>query len=321
LQNIQGCSGLKGSKYINGYDIIGDVHGHASVLKTLLEKLGYSLDGEKYPEGRKIIFLGDFIDRGFENKGTVEIVKSLMKRGKALSVMGNHEYNAICYHNKHPETGKPLRKHSIKNIKQHEQFLAEYQNPIEIQEVINWFKTLPLFIERDGIRVVHACWHQEYIDEIKPLLATGNIITEKLLLASQDKNSLEHKAIDTILKGPEYELPEGLSFRDQGKAIRTAMRIKWWGKNNGTYKDAAVSVPDGAGIPDQPLLQNIRTYPENEIPVFFGHYWMTDGDETVCSNAACIDYSIAKGGKLACYRWNENDAGRPLSSGRVVSVS
>ena len=47
------------------YDLIGDIHGHATELKQLLQKLGYTLEegGYRHPE-RKVIFLGDFIDRG-----------------------------------------------------------------------------------------------------------------------------------------------------------------------------------------------------------------------------------------------------------------
>ena len=47
------------------YDIIGDIHGHADELEKLLEKLDYSwTDGCYRHSNRKVIFLGDFIDRG-----------------------------------------------------------------------------------------------------------------------------------------------------------------------------------------------------------------------------------------------------------------
>ena len=48
------------------YDIIGDIHGYADVLETLLRKLGYEKPTGiwRHPAGRKVLFLGDFIDRG-----------------------------------------------------------------------------------------------------------------------------------------------------------------------------------------------------------------------------------------------------------------
>ena len=81
-----------------GYDIIGDIHGHARTLEALLGRLGYSLfDGVyRHPE-RKVIFLGDFIDRGPHQRGVIRIVRPMIERGSALAVMGNHEFNAIAY--------------------------------------------------------------------------------------------------------------------------------------------------------------------------------------------------------------------------------
>ena len=48
------------------FDIIGDIHGHADKLEELLNNLGYSkLHGVyQHPDNRKVVFLGDYIDRG-----------------------------------------------------------------------------------------------------------------------------------------------------------------------------------------------------------------------------------------------------------------
>ena len=44
------------------YDIIGDIHGHASRLERLLERMGYERDADswRHPD-RQAIFVGDFI--------------------------------------------------------------------------------------------------------------------------------------------------------------------------------------------------------------------------------------------------------------------
>ena len=57
----------------------GDIHGHAAPLKALLAKLGY---GEqqgvwRHPQ-RKVIFLGDFIDRGPEQVACNQIVSPML---------------------------------------------------------------------------------------------------------------------------------------------------------------------------------------------------------------------------------------------------
>src|ERR1700716_1625633 len=81
------------------YDLIGDIHGHADEMVQLLEALGYRKRGTTYahPE-RKVIFLGDFIDRGPKIREVLEIVRPMIEEGKALAVMGNHELNALAYH-------------------------------------------------------------------------------------------------------------------------------------------------------------------------------------------------------------------------------
>ena len=81
------------------YDIIGDVHGHAILLKKLLKELGYTVVGGiwKHPK-RKAIFIGDFINRGPEIRETIQIVRSMHEAGTALAILGNHEYSAILYY-------------------------------------------------------------------------------------------------------------------------------------------------------------------------------------------------------------------------------
>ena len=60
-------------------DLVGDMHGHADKLEALLHKLGYKKSGGTYshPE-RKVIFVGDYIDRGPKIIKTLEIVKAMV---------------------------------------------------------------------------------------------------------------------------------------------------------------------------------------------------------------------------------------------------
>src|ERR1700730_2552851 len=51
------------------YDIVGDIHGHAGALRRLLKKLGYDDDTGVFRHAKsKMIFVGDFIDRGPEQR-------------------------------------------------------------------------------------------------------------------------------------------------------------------------------------------------------------------------------------------------------------
>ncbi|MEM1380357.1 MAG: polynucleotide kinase-phosphatase [Pseudomonadota bacterium] len=96
------------------FDIIGDIHGCAGELEALLQKLGYGLAFEgdpgqrSYkvtpPPGRKVIFLGDLIDRGPRSPDVIRLAKSMVDAGDALCILGNHE-------------NKFLRKLNGKNVK------------------------------------------------------------------------------------------------------------------------------------------------------------------------------------------------------------
>ncbi|MDO0937306.1 polynucleotide kinase-phosphatase [Streptomyces sp. DG2A-72] len=71
------------------FDIIGDIHGCASELDSLLGKLGYA-DGV-HPDGRTAVFVGDLVDRGPDSPGVLRRVMSMVGSGNALCVPGNHE--------------------------------------------------------------------------------------------------------------------------------------------------------------------------------------------------------------------------------------
>ena len=71
------------------FDIIGDVHGCADELEELLARLGWS-EG-RHPEGRKVVFLGDLVDRGPRVPDVLRIAMDMVKARTALCVPGNHD--------------------------------------------------------------------------------------------------------------------------------------------------------------------------------------------------------------------------------------
>lgn len=97
------------------FDIIGDVHGCLPELLQLLDKLGYSVEegeaesaeGElrhgktlaelpisyriRHPEGRRMVFVGDLVDRGPDTPGVMKLVMSAVGQGMGLCVPGNHD--------------------------------------------------------------------------------------------------------------------------------------------------------------------------------------------------------------------------------------
>ena len=88
------------------FDIIGDIHGCLDELCSLLSTLGYDVgvqghgpDGPEYrvtpPPGRKLIFLGDLVDRGPNTPGVLRLVMSAVASDAALCVPGNHEQKLV----------------------------------------------------------------------------------------------------------------------------------------------------------------------------------------------------------------------------------
>jgi protein phosphatase len=96
-------------------DIIGDIHGHWEHLLKLTEKMGYKQeDGGEFvhPDGRKLLFLGDLIDRGRGIADVLRSVRATVESGNGYCIMGNHEANFICYNRTDPEGVNYLREHS-----------------------------------------------------------------------------------------------------------------------------------------------------------------------------------------------------------------
>ena len=75
------------------FDIIGDVHGCRDELVRLLDRLGYETSAEPitHPQGRRVVFLGDLVDRGPGVAEVLDLAMSMVAAGSALCILGNHE--------------------------------------------------------------------------------------------------------------------------------------------------------------------------------------------------------------------------------------
>lgn len=302
----------------NGYDIIGDIHGEADALEALLTLLGYrERQGIWRHPDRQAVFLGDFIDRGPRQLDTIRIVRRMIDAGSAMGIMGNHEFNAIAWYTKDPHyPERNLRSHDVPaNYKHHEAFLrATDGKPALHKELIDWFMTLPLWLEFPGFRVVHACWHDDSMTHLREYLTPESKLTAATLVEASckpgkdilDDPSLSiYKAVDCILKGPEAQLPSGRNLVDHAGASRDRVRLQWWDHELDTFRKAALMQAESNDeLPDSPLPSHKRIGYSHATPVFFGHYWFSGIPEVLKHNAACLDYSIAKGEKLCAYRWD-----------------
>lgn len=250
--------------------------------------------------------MSTIIDRGPQIRATLEMVKRMVDNESAIALMGNHEYNALCFHFQETEGGH-LRKHLIKNVIQHYETLKQFQNrQKEYEDYLEWFKTLPLFYETENFRAVHACWYDKNINFLKQTLE-NNRLTDDLIYQSVKCGTTLNEAINQTLKGKEIKMPEGLFFIDKDGTKRTDIRIKWWENPlQMTYKSISIIPLDN--LPELPIevsaLKSPDYYPDNDKKVFFGHYWLKGKPSLYKDNICCLDYSVAKGGKLVAYRYS-----------------
>lgn len=296
------------------YDLIGDIHGHAETLLLLLKKLGYASHRGVYTHpDRHAIFLGDFIDRGPAIRETLEIVRPMIESGAALAVMGNHELNALAFHTPDPtKPGEHLRPHNETNSRQHAETMRQVP-AAELDWFLDWFRTLPLWLDLEGLRVVHACWDETRMSQI-----SGPVTDEFLHSACRPGGAL-FEPVEAILKGKEFRLPSGISFRDKDGHERRSARVKWYEPPHGhtyrTYAMPSEPVSSDESIPEE-VARAAVPYPHDDKPVFIGHYWMRgERPELLRRNIACVDWSVAKGGFLCAYRW---DGERNLDAAKFV---
>ncbi|MCV7288196.1 metallophosphoesterase [Mycolicibacterium wolinskyi] len=310
-----GCDHL----IVDGFDIIGDVHGCADQLESLLAKLGYRLVAGVYAHpARQAVFVGYLIDRGPQQLRVLRIVKSMVDSGTAQIVMGNHEFNAICFALPDPRAdGEHLRPHNDKNRRQHQAFLAQVTGD-ERARYLEWFTCLPLWLDLGGIRVVHACWHEPSMKVVEQEFGSSRFGSEDQFVIASTKGEPLYEAVEVLLKGPEISLVQHAQppYVDKDGHQRDSARLRWWNDRAVTLRDLAeigsnFQGLDGRPYPSLPEIEvpaDERSYVyTGDTPVFYGHYWRQGPPKLGIdwtARTACVDFSAVKGGSLMAYRWS-----------------
>jgi hypothetical protein len=306
------------------YDVIGDIHGHADKLEALLDVMGYVKAGRGYqaPVGRQVVFLGDLIDRGPTQLRVLEIARAMVEAGAGRCILGNHELTAIGFMTPCRENPNEfLRPQSAKNRKQHREFLDQVgEGSDQHMGWIEWFKTLPLFLDLAGIRAVHGTWNEVAAAQVGRVYwdQTGQRMSDEFLYGSYVKGSELMAARKLLTCGVEWDLPDGMFIQGKGGEQHGEVRIANWRHWAKRLPEVAL-VPEGneGRVPDVPIPDHLPMDAIEGPPVFIGHHWF-DGHPAIESpKLACLDWSAAKGGKLVGYRW---DGEAELSNDKLVWV-
>ena len=293
-------------------DIVGDVHGEIDALNSLLLELGYRDDG-KHPDGRRLVFLGDLVDRGPDSPAVLRKVRALVESGIAQCILGNHEFNLLIDDEKHGNSWWTAPEKSTRHP-------AVRIGPQEKAEFTEFLIGLPLVLERDDLRVVHACWHEDSVQALRNAdesitdlyhhfvrLANNQMREQGLFQAVSDEWNTVKPRIDDPGWQPVYmsakaemdsrmqmdnpvavltsgaEQPAQQPFWAGGK-WRMADRVKWWE----TYSEAPVVVMGHywRRFGDAKVYLNDKYGPD----LFAGigpHHWMG-----IKSNVYCVDFSV-----------------------------
>lgn len=139
-------------------DIIGDVHGEAGALATLLDRLGYDGLG-RHRDDRKLVFVGDLVDRGPNSVGVVDMVRPLVESGNAQLVLGNHELNLLRQKRKHGNHWFYGETEVIRKDKAALSYQVLAPSDEWRASTLEFLSNQPLVLERKDICVVHAAWN------------------------------------------------------------------------------------------------------------------------------------------------------------------
>ncbi|OCS85095.1 metallophosphoesterase family protein [Caryophanon latum] len=165
---------------------ISDIHGQYDELCVLLELANY--DAKK----DQLVLLGDYIDRGPKSRDVIELVMQLQRDG-AIVLSGNHE---AIMHAAYTYDYPDLWEHWIGRCRG-DATVASYglstaptkQKNAEIERLLRWIPTLPLYYAINDLIFVHAG-----ITEHEPLYA----MSKRTLLWSRDA-FFKHYAGDKLV--------------------------------------------------------------------------------------------------------------------------
>jgi hypothetical protein len=258
-------------------DIVGDIHGEIDALRDLLGHLGYSDDGS-HPEGRRLVFLGDLTDLGPDSPAVVEAVKRFVEADRAQCVLSNHDLNILLGDKKHDNHWFFGEEWSLEG-EGHPITPAVLADDTICQTVLNFFESLPLVLEREDIRVVHACWDESMVE-----IARKSSDVLALYHQHKDQIDTDHESrpkLDKIDRGLEHQNRNPVKVLTSGKERRVEVpfeasgkmryeeRVRWWEEYDA----------------DEPLC-------------VFGHYSVPEGESYSSAQAFCVDFGVAR-------RWEE----------------
>ncbi len=321
-------------------DIVGDVHGEIDPLRILLSQLGYDESG-RHNDNRRLVFVGDLVDRGPDSPAVLELVMRLVNNGSAQCVLGNHEMNLLRNDRKHgndwytrPEAADPTE--------------ATCDSKQQKERFHQFLLTLPLALQNERLRVVHACWHGDSLERIAALedgtdaLAAFELFDNQTIAAHESNFELRSQARKEL-----DALTSDLSDHDVVPPLLPAnatIDATWQMGNPIRVLTSGVETPTAAPFyagGKWRMVERRKWWEDyvEERPVIVGHYWRRFGNASTGlagkygpdlfagiepqhwmgrrGNVYCVDFSVGAKSvarandidhshfRLAAFRWPE----------------
>ena len=320
-------------------DVVGDVHGEIEPLRRLLAQLGYDAQGA-HPRGRRLVFVGDLCDRGPDSPAVADLVMSLVDRESAQCVLGNHELN-ILRNDAKPGNGWILDP-GCKEQRPDGEFAHSRTAPTGWKARFTAFLgTLPVALEREDLRVVHAAWLPSEIAVLREARVSAldlheeyHLTTERLLRMEgvAERALAEREAWRHALNDRHGTVPllPAIGESDERHQMSNPVKVA----TSGVERLASTPFWSAGKWRMCDRVAWWHEYPE-PTPVIVGHYWRRLRPIRGSSHAAskldlfqdatatgwlgarqqvfCVDYSI--GG-----RYEERKSGRVAFDTRLAAM-
>ena len=305
--------------------IIGDVHGEREALESLLRHL----------DDRHRVYLGDLIDRGPDSPGVVRLVSEEVQSGRSTVILGNHELNLL----------RELPKPDNGWFRGEVQYFGDEPMPqafateAEQISILDFIATMPLALERQDLRVVHASWGP--VDEVRDTTAgVREAFTqfERSIMDGLKRDGLWDTVFRKrwrVLKDPRAKPVLDRAMQEHEYRIQNGNPVKWLTSGPEGKRDDLEWI--NGRWRQLERLAWWRAYRE-DIAVVVGHYWRLlpkgsslkivdsgkfggappHGALGPMRNVYCIDYSVGRRfldrlrgrpytGRLAALLWPERD--------------
>ena len=300
-----------------GYDVIGDVHGHVEQLVALLRQLGYvERDGLASPGTNGRVRRRHHRPEAGPQFDTLRLVRKMVDAGSAKIVLGNHEFNAVAYATVDPARWDYCRAHSRRTTSStgvpRRSSVSTPRSTGRCSTGSGRSRCGSTSTGSGSCTPAGANRHRT-----SPRRPRRRRHAQRA--GRHRRNHEGHRTYTrsrTSSKAPRFTWTvTGTSTKAGTK--RSKARVAWWREDAITLRDGAV-IPDGTqlhdpdgnpvdSLPSTALPDNVPRYTD-EPPVIFGHYWRSGALRIEGPKTACVDYSAGNGGPLVAYRWSSGQA-------------